>query len=110
LFCPVVSHSVASRIGVLRGARTYSGRRRGTPAVGDTAGFPRTATDGPGGPRLSPPGAELRLPAGDHRAPRKGRRLWFIGVSLCGRPGVAVARGRSRRRGLVPGADMLASM
>jgi len=46
LLCPTVCHRVALWTGVLRGPRTYSGRRRAARTVGVTAGFPRTATDG----------------------------------------------------------------
>ena len=84
--CHVAYQSVSLCVEVSRCPRTYSGRVRAGCAVGDTVGFPRTATDGPGKRGLVPAQVRCRC-----HAPPDGRHR-------PGRAGAAAAEGRAVRQ------------
>ena len=85
LFCPVVSHSVAPWIAVLRGARTHSGRRPGVAGLGGRTDQTVKSTDGSGMPTVYVPchASEMALQAAGSQQARgcplagqlTGRRL-----------------------------------
>ena len=85
LFCPVVSHSVAPWIAVLRGARTHSGRRPGVAELGGRTDQTVKSTDGSGMPTVYVPchASEMALQAAGSQQARgyplagqlTGRRL-----------------------------------